>query len=83
MTELLSRRGLIALMATGTAAAVAACGASPRPPAADREGGAGARSPDVRAMHVYRDPECGCCEAWADIARKAGYQVTVENRADH
>ena len=33
-------------------------------------------------MLVYRDPECGCCEAWADIARKAGYDVTVENRSD-
>ena len=33
-------------------------------------------------MLVYRDPECGCCEAWADIARKAGYNVTVESRAD-
>ncbi|MDZ4369655.1 MAG: DUF411 domain-containing protein [Afipia sp.] len=33
-------------------------------------------------MLVYRDPECGCCEAWADIARKAGYKVTVENSAD-
>src|SRR3546814_17224263 len=25
---------------------------------------------------------CGCCEAWADIARAEGYAVTVENRAD-
>ncbi len=33
-------------------------------------------------MLVYRDPECGCCEAWADIARAAGYAVTVENRSD-
>lgn len=33
-------------------------------------------------MLVYRDPECGCCEAWADIARKAGYEVRVENRTD-
>ncbi|WP_255265936.1 DUF411 domain-containing protein [Sphingopyxis terrae] len=33
-------------------------------------------------MLVYRDPECGCCEVWADIARAAGYAVTVENRAD-
>ncbi len=70
MTDLLSRRSLIALMAAGTAAAVAACGASPRPPVADKEGGAGARTPDVRAIHVYRDPECGCCEAWGrDCAR--------------
>lgn len=82
MTELLSRRRLIILMAGGTAAAVAACSASPGPPAADKEGGAGARTSDVRAMHVYRDPECGCCEAWAQIAREAGYEVTVESRAD-
>lgn len=82
MTELLSRRTLIGLMAAGTAAAVAACGASPGLPAADKEGRAGARTQDVRAMHVYRDPECGCCEAWAQIAREAGYEVTVESRAD-
>lgn len=82
MTELLSRRRLIILMAGGTAAAVATCSASPGPPAADKEGGTGARTSDVRAMHVYRDPECGCCEAWAQIAREAGYEVTVESRAD-
>lgn len=29
------------------------------------------------AMTVYRDPSCGCCEAWARIARDAGYQVTL------
>lgn len=39
-------------------------------------------APDDNALLVYRDPECGCCEAWADIARGAGYAVTVENRSD-
>src|SRR3546814_11326006 len=59
---------------------------SSRTTATEEKNGA-ARAPRVDAtnvgqMLVYRDPECGCCEAWADIARKAGYQVVVENRAD-
>ena len=29
------------------------------------------------AMTVYRDPSCGCCEAWAEIARNAAFQVEV------
>lgn len=29
------------------------------------------------AMTVYRDPSCGCCEAWARIAEDAGYRVTL------
>ena len=28
-------------------------------------------------MTVYRDPSCGCCEAWAKVAEDAGYQVTL------
>lgn len=41
-------------------------------------------SPATReaAMTVYRDPSCGCCEAWADIAREAGYQVTLLDDSD-
>jgi hypothetical protein len=34
------------------------------------------------SMTVYRDPSCGCCEAWAEIARQAGYQVSVVDRLD-
>ena len=33
-------------------------------------------------MTIYRDPSCGCCEAWAEIARNAGYQVTVIDHPD-
>jgi hypothetical protein len=34
------------------------------------------------AMTVYRDPSCGCCEAWAALATKAGYRVSVIDRPD-
>lgn len=33
-------------------------------------------------MTVYRDPSCGCCEAWAEIARNAGYEVTLVDHPD-
>nr|WP_300975504.1 DUF411 domain-containing protein [Sphingomonas sp. LHG3406-1] len=39
-------------------------------------------APARPAMTVYRDPGCGCCSAWADVARKAGYKVTVAPSAD-
>jgi hypothetical protein len=28
-------------------------------------------------MHVHTAPSCGCCHAWADLARARGYAVTV------
>ena len=34
------------------------------------------------AMKVYKDPECGCCGAWVDHLKAAGFGVTVEARAD-
>lgn len=76
MTSQWSRRSLLGLFAAAGGAVLAGCGSSPvdapkRAAAAESE-----------AFVVYRDPECGCCEAWAGIAREAGYKVTVENRAD-
>ena len=44
--------------------------------------GAPAAASELAAMTVYRDPSCGCCEAWAEIARNAGYQVTVVDHPD-
>jgi hypothetical protein len=35
-----------------------------------------------RAMTVYKDPNCGCCTAWVDHVRKAGFVVTVRDTAD-
>lgn len=34
------------------------------------------------AMTVYRDPNCGCCEAWAKQARQSGFQVTIVDDQD-
>lgn len=34
------------------------------------------------AMTVYRDPSCGCCEAWAAIARDAGHPIKVIDHPD-
>lgn len=41
-----------------------------------------ARPASGLAMTVYRDPSCGCCEAWAKIAQDAGYRVEVIDRQD-
>lgn len=29
-------------------------------------------------VHVRKDPDCGCCTAWIDILKAAGFEVTVE-----
>ncbi|GLK74974.1 metal-binding protein [Methylopila jiangsuensis] len=29
------------------------------------------------AMTVHKDPTCGCCEAWVDHVRAAGYEARV------
>ncbi|MBD9373684.1 DUF411 domain-containing protein [Rhizobium sp. ARZ01] len=34
------------------------------------------------SMVVYKDPNCGCCEAWAEAMKAAGYSVTIENVDD-
>ena len=86
MKNPMTRRHLLGLAAAGSGMMLAGCNSSSWPAAAEEKNG-NARAPVAdatknRQMLVYRDPECGCCEAWADIARKAGYQVTVENRAD-
>jgi len=33
-------------------------------------------------MIVFRDPSCGCCKSWAELARKAGYQVDLRDDQD-
>lgn len=34
--------------------------------------------PSGGTITVLKDPGCGCCEAWADTLRAAGFSVTVE-----
>ena len=45
-------------------------------------GGNAAPALQRAAMTVYRDPSCGCCEAWAGIARNAGYQIELIDHPD-
>ena len=74
-----SRRSLLGLIAAAGGVALAGCNSAPAAPVADK---ATEALPAAKKMLVYRDPECGCCTAWADIAQKAGYEVTVESRPD-
>ena len=34
------------------------------------------------AITMYRDPNCGCCLKWAEVAKAAGYTVNVVPRDD-
>ena len=34
------------------------------------------------SMIVYKDPNCGCCEAWANAMSNAGFTVTVKHPDD-
>lgn len=86
MKSPVTRRHLIGLIVAGSGVALAACNSASGPPAPEGKN-TGAPEPgvdvaNIKRMLVYRDPECGCCEAWAEIARKAGYDVIVENRSD-
>ena len=33
------------------------------------------------AVHVLKDPNCGCCSAWIEILENDGFAVTTEPRA--
>jgi hypothetical protein len=79
----LTRRSLVAGLAATAGLVAAGCGQARKP---DSES-SGTSQPNVTtkvaaAMTVYRDPSCGCCEAWAGLARDAGYQVNVIDHPD-
>lgn len=58
----MNRRTMVALLAGGVAAIIA-----PSVRAAD----------DSKKVTLYRDPQCGCCENYADYLRHNGFEVTV------
>ena len=33
-------------------------------------------------VHVYKDPNCGCCTGWVDHLKAAGFSVDVTETAD-
>lgn len=81
----LTRRKMIAGVAAVTGLALVACGQTRKPNSAETstsEANSSAAVSSSAAMIVYRDPSCGCCEAWAGIARNAGYQVNVIDHPD-
>jgi len=84
MSPVYSRRKLFGLMVVGATAALTGCDRRPTAtgPSDAKPSPAPATGKGSVQMLVYRDPECGCCEAWADIARAEGYAVTVESRSD-
>ena len=42
----------------------------------------GARAQSAPNMTVYRDAGCGCCLAWVEHARRAGFNARVVNAPD-
>jgi hypothetical protein len=45
-------------------------------------GGAARAATPPLAIKVYKDPTCGCCTAWVDHLKSAGFTATVEARDD-
>lgn len=89
MNTMLTRRMFVGSSVAAAGLAAAGCTAEKReaagseaPNGAARAGGNAAPAMQLVAMTVYRDPSCGCCEAWAGIARNAGYQVELIDHPD-
>lgn len=78
------RRGVMLGMAALGGTLVVGCSKQNRTPgdAGPPERLAPAIPAGATAMKVIRNPDCGCCEAWADMARKAGFEVTMTEEAD-
>ncbi|MFD1328018.1 DUF411 domain-containing protein [Mycoplana ramosa] len=43
---------------------------------------AGSARAGGESILVYKDPNCGCCQAWADAMKAAGFSVKIENVDD-
>ncbi len=71
-------------MAAAVVAVVAVGGVaywSPGSPTALLQGEAVAAASDNKAITIWRDPGCGCCDAYADYLESNGYTVTrVDDR---
>lgn len=84
-TTHLTRRSLVVGLAATAGLTVSGC-AEARTPKSETESkplrNSAATTAAPAAMTVYRDPSCGCCKAWAAIAKDAGYQVRVIDHPD-
>lgn len=43
---------------------------------------AAAQDPPLPTMLVYKSPTCGCCTAWVEHVRRAGFRVVVRDTVD-
>lgn len=83
-----TRRAMIGGLAAAGSLAVVGCGRPDTEATGQRRESkqAGREAPQpasqLASMQVYRDPNCGCCEEWAERARDAGFQVTVADNND-
>lgn len=80
----LTRRNALAGVLGLAGLAFAGCGRSATGEANEAAAATNGATSEVRpaAMTVYRDPSCGCCTAWARIAKQAGYEVSVVDHPD-
>ncbi|HET7816193.1 MAG TPA: DUF411 domain-containing protein [Sphingomicrobium sp.] len=79
----LARRAVLGGLVASGALVIAGCGRQDAPQQVRQNAAQPApAAPRLAAMTVYRDPSCGCCEAWAEIARNAGHPVTVIDHPD-
>ena len=44
--------------------------------------GGAAKAEELPQATLYKNPQCGCCEAYADYLRESGFAVTVEATHD-
>jgi hypothetical protein len=44
--------------------------------------GAATAKAALPAITTFRNPGCGCCEAWVDAMREAGFNVTMQDDED-
>ncbi|HKP34859.1 MAG TPA: hypothetical protein VJT70_08800, partial [Sphingomicrobium sp.] len=78
-----TRRELLSGAGAAISLLLVGCAPSSERQAADAKGsGTTEARPERLAMIVHRDPGCGCCEAWADLARRAGYEVALQDETD-
>ena len=91
--KMVTRRGLLRAGLAGGCLAFAGCSQPSNQQSATNSDAeniignsakAGQAAPQTQqlAMLVHRDPGCGCCESWAELARREGYAVTVQNEAN-
>lgn len=85
MSSPLHRRAFLTGVSALGGLVLVGCGQSQGSAAAASESSRPDRTPGTvpaTAMTVYRDPSCGCCEAWAEQARGQGFDVRVIDRPD-